>query len=338
MAVACDNKRDHDTVIEMVRIRTRPRIAPWCPFHVEPLPDGALGHVPLAAWVRTGHIHADSPAGLSEAPFHDLDDDVLWNPAMTLPSLFISHGAPDVVLQDLPATRAWVDLAQRLPRPRAIVVVSAHWTTREAAVEIGDQPVTVHDFAGFAPELFQIRYPAPGDPVLAQRMVGMLDGAGLVAGGADHGFDHGVWVPLALMYPEADIPVVVVSVQPRQDGLHHVRVGQALAPLRQEDVLIIGSGAMTHNLGALLPGSTEPPAWVTAFDDWVTAAAEAGDLPTLADWQRLGPSARLNHPSPEHFVPLLVAAGAGGGPGRLLHRSTTWGVLQMTMLAFGDET
>ena len=256
---------------------------------------------------------------------------------MALPSLFISHGAPDIVLQDLPATRFLRDLGRRLPRPQAIVVASAHWTTRALAVEIGARPPTIHDFGGFAPELHRMRYPAPGNPELGRRIVERFDGAGLVAGGSERGFDHGVWVPLSLMFPEANIPVIAVSVQPHQDGQHHLAVGRALAPLRDEGVLIIGSGAATHNLGALRPGSTTPPPWVVEFDDWLVDRVEDGDEEALADWTA-APGAFENHPSPEHFLPALVAAGAGGGKGQALHRSTTWGVLQMTMLVFGDET
>lgn len=258
----------------------------------------------------------------------------------SLPSLFISHGAPDLLLQDVPASRFLRDLARRLPRPRAVVVASAHWTTAEGAVavESSARPGTIHDFAGFAPKLYATRYAAPGDPALAGSLVAALGKAGIAAQATARGFDHGVWVPLALMYPAADIPVVPISVQPRRDGRHHLAVGAALADLRSDGVLIIGSGAATHNLGALMPGGTVPQDWVAAFDDWVVARCAAGDAQALADWTVQGLQARRNHPTPEHWLPLLVALGAGGGAaGRVLHRSTTWGVLAMTMLAFGGE-
>jgi 4,5-DOPA dioxygenase extradiol len=217
-----------------------------------------------------------------------------------------------------------------------VVVATAHWTTPEVLVEAGAQPETIHDFGGFAQELYARRYPAPGDPSLAERIAGLLCGVGITAATAERGFDHGVWVPLALMFPAADIPVVAISVQPRRDGRHHLAVGAALAGLRLQGVLVIGSGAMTHNLGAIIPGCTEAPDWVAAFDDWAVARAEAGDAEALADWQRQGPHARRNHPTPEHWLPLLVSMGAGGGAsGAVLHRSTTYGVLRMTVLSFG---
>ncbi|MCK6491406.1 MAG: dioxygenase [Planctomycetes bacterium] len=252
------------------------------------------------------------------------------------PSLFISHGAPDLVLQDIPASNFLRALGRHLPRPRAVVVASAHWTG--AGIEVGGdpRPDTIHDFGGFAPELHRMRYPAPGDPALAARVVDALAAAGLPARTSARGLDHGVWVPLALLFPGAEVPVVPLSVQPGLDGAHHLAVGRALAGLRDEGVLVVGSGAATHNLGELMPGVEQAPSWVADFDDWAVARAGAGDGAALADWQRQGPQARRNHPTPEHWLPLLVAQGAGGGaPGRLLHRSTTWGVLRMTMLGFG---
>lgn len=254
------------------------------------------------------------------------------------PVLFVSHGAPDLALQDdLPAARALDDLGRSIGTPRAIVVVTAHWTTATAvAVTTGVAPATIHDFAGFGPELERLRYPAPGDPVLAGRIVDLLTRAGVEAQGHDRGFDHGVWVPLWRMRPDARVPVVAVSVQPRRDGAHHVAVGRALAPLRDEGVVILGSGAATHRLDALMPGRQDPPPWVSAFDSWVVERVEAGDDAGLARWHE-APEARRNHPTPEHLLPLLVAAGAGGGPGRVWHRSTTWGVLAMTHLRWDDQ-
>lgn len=253
------------------------------------------------------------------------------------PSLFLSHGAPDLLLEDVPASRFLRQLGARLPPPRAIVVATAHWTTAEVEVEAGAAPATIHDFGGFAPELHARRYPAPGDPELAADIAMRLRSCGLAAATVERGFDHGVWVPLALMFPSAGIPVVAVSVQPRRDGAHHLAVGAALAGLRAAGVLVVGSGAMTHDLGSIVPGGTDAPAWVEAFDDWAVGRIEAGDAAALADWRAQGPHARRNHPTPEHWLPLLVAFGAGGGAGRILHRSTTWGVLRMTAVAFGAE-
>ena len=255
----------------------------------------------------------------------------------TLPSLFISHGAPDILVRDIPANRFLRGLGRALPRPRAIVIATAHWTTSEVAVGCAARPDTIHDFSGFGPELSSQHYGAPGDPGLAEEIRVALTRAGLAATTVERGLDHGVWVPLALMYPEADIPVVPISVQPRRSGAHHLAVGATLAALRREGVLVIGSGSMTHDLGALRPAVTTAPPWVMAFDDWVIERAAAADVTALADWQQ-GPGALRNHPTPEHFFPLLVAMGAGAGDhGRVLHRSTDYGVLQMTMLAFAKD-
>jgi 4,5-DOPA dioxygenase extradiol len=255
---------------------------------------------------------------------------------MDIPSLFVSHGAPDLAITDLPTSRFLRELGAGLPRPRAIVVASAHWTSASAVlIEGGAAPETIYDFGGFAPELYDIHYGAPGDPALAARIAGLLGAAGLAAQVESRGNDHGVWVPLSLMFPAADIPVVAISVQPRRDGAHHLAVGAALAGLRREGVLIIGSGAATHNLRELMPYVETAQPWSAAFDDWLVGRAEAGDTAALATWQTLAPEARRNHPSAEHYLPLLVAAGAGGGRARVLHRATTWGVLQMTCLAFG---
>ena len=248
-------------------------------------------------------------------------------------ALFLSHGAPDLILHpEDPAHQAIKALGRRLPRPEAVVVATAHWTTREPAVGRAARPATIHDFGGFAPELSEITYPAPGAPAVAERAVAVLAAAGITARAVDQGLDHGVWVPLGILFPDADIPVVPLAVQPGRDGDHHLALGRALAPMRDDNVLIIGSGSATHNLGALVPGLTTAPAWVQAFDDWFVAAATAGDTQALARWTS-APHARHNHPTPEHFLPALVAAGAGG-PAEVLHRSTAWGALAMTVLSF----
>jgi 4,5-DOPA dioxygenase extradiol len=222
-----------------------------------------------------------------------------------------------------------------LPRPSAILVATAHWTTRDVQVSSGAVPATIHDFSGFPDELYAMRYPAPGSPALAQRTATLLATAGMTAHAVDRGFDHGVWVPLMLMYPDADIPVVALSVQPHRDGDHHVALGKALAPLRAEGVLIVGSGSATHNLRELdWSGTRPPPDWASAFDDWLVDVATRGDLTALADWTERAPHARRNHPTPEHFLPCLVAAGAGSGPGQILHRSMAFGSLAMTALAW----
>jgi 4,5-DOPA dioxygenase extradiol len=256
------------------------------------------------------------------------------DPVTALPTLFLSHGAPDTILRDTPARRFLSGLAGLLPRPRAIVVVSAHWESDPLAVDSGARPRTIHDFSGFGPELEAMTYPAPGDPALAAAVVAHLDAAGLPAIAAQRGFDHGVWVPLRLAWPAADIPVVAVSLPRRDSGAVAYRLGQALAGIG-DDVLVIGSGSATHNLGRLaIVGA--PPAWAAAFDDWLCGRAEAGDHAALVAWRDRAPQARTAHPSDEHFTPLLVAAGAAGAAARatVLHRSWDYGSLAMTALAF----
>ena len=253
-----------------------------------------------------------------------------------LPSLFVSHGAPNLVLQEAPARRFLEALGQRLPRPRAILVATAHWETEAAQAGGAAQPATVHDFGRFDDRLFQMRYPAPGDPALATRAAHLLAEAGL-ASAVDprHGLDHGVWVPLLLMYPDADIPVVPFSVQPEMGPAHHYRVGQALAPLRHDGVLVMGSGSYTHDLGRFrgraLDGAS--PEDVAAFAGWFDDALLAGRMDDLLAYRTRAPHAAENHPTEEHLMPLFVAMGAGGRAEHL-HESATYGVLRMDAYAF----
>lgn len=250
-----------------------------------------------------------------------------------LPTLFISHGAPDLLLHpDEPAHRFLADLGGTLPRPQAFVVLSAHWREEVPVVETGSAPATIHDFGGFPEDLYRVTYPAPGEPGLAQRILELL--APWSPQGCERGFDHGTWVPLRLIHPPADIPVVQVSLLRSDDPGEHLRLGEALAPLRHEGVLVIGSGSATHNLRRI--GSGPAPAWVTGFDDWLVERALAGDATALQSYRSTAPFARENHPSAEHFLPVLCALGAAGpgAHGRALHRSHTYGVLSMTALAF----
>lgn len=256
--------------------------------------------------------------------------------AELLAPLFLSHGAPDLVAGEEPARAFLEGLGAALPRPRAVVVASAHWTTHAVEVETGAAPPTIHDFAGFPVALHRLRYPARGAPELAARIVSLLRGAGIAAEGRQRGLDHGAWVPLLLVYPDAGVPVLQVSVQPARGTDHHLAVGRALAPLAREGVLVLGSGGASHNLAELDPGGGAPPAWVRAFDAWLSAAVEAGDEQALLRYRAQAPHAARNHPSEEHYLPLLVAYGAAGqgAVGRVLHHSHTYGVLSMTAFAF----
>jgi 4,5-DOPA dioxygenase extradiol len=232
-----------------------------------------------------------------------------------LPSLYISHGSPMTALQPGPVREHLATLAAALPRPQAIVIATAHWLSAQPQLGAAAQPETVHDFFGFPPALYDIRYPAPGAPALADRARQLLAQAGLKPTlDPQHGLDHGAWVPLRLLYPEADIPVVPISIQHARDPAHHLTVGRALAPLRHEGVLLIGSGSITHNLGDLRGGygpDREAP-YVEPFTRWIEQRLDAGDIEALLDYRRQAPFAQRAHPTDEHLLPLFVALGAAG--------------------------
>ncbi len=261
-----------------------------------------------------------------------------------LPSLFVSHGAPTLALQDVPARHFLEGLGASLPRPRAIVAITAHWEASPVSVGAAPHPVTIHDFGRFDDRLFAMRYPAPGDPALAEHITDLLCAAGLESRvDPARGLDHGVWVPLVLMYPGADIPVVPLSVQPACGPAHHLQVGRALAPLRDEGVLVMGSGSFTHDLARFRGRALgdAPPEDVEAFAAWFDAALVEGRMTDLLGYRTRAPHAVENHPTEEHLLPLFVALGAAG-PGaagtvnaRHLHRSSTYGVLRMDAYAFG---
>ena len=258
---------------------------------------------------------------------------------MRFPSVFVSHGAPTLAIEDNPAHRFLLGFGVELGRPKAILVVSAHWETRVPALTAAPRLKTVYDFGGFDPVLYTIRYEPPGAVEVGARARGLLESAGFATQtDPARGLDHGGWVPLLLMYPQADIPVAQLSVQSRLGAEHHWRVGQALRPLRDEGVLILASGSLTHNLREAFhsaPGVLTP-AWVTAFSEWVAEALAGQRLDELLDYARRAPYARENHPTPEHFLPLLVAWGAGtpGVAPRRVHSSTTLGVLAMDAYVF----
>lgn len=253
-----------------------------------------------------------------------------------LPSLFISHGSPMLALEPGASGPALARLAAQLPRPRAIVVMSAHWETTELRVTSNPLPPTWHDFGGFPAALYAVQYPAPGDPQLAEQVRQRLNEAGLPTTlDAKRPFDHGAWVPLSLMYPAADIPVVQVSLPSQHGPAYQQQVGQALAALREEGVLLIGSGSITHNLRELDwhagPESVEP--WALAFRDWMIDKLAAGDTPALHDYRRQAPFAVRNHPSDEHLLPLYFARGAGERFA-IEHQGFTLGALGMDIYRF----
>lgn len=256
-----------------------------------------------------------------------------------LPALFLSHGSPMLAVEDSPAGRFLDGLGGQLPRPRAIVVASAHFEADQPSVGGALEPQTVHDFGGFPSRLYQIRYPAPGAPELAQAIARRLTEAGVASRICSHHWlDHGVWVPLLRSYPDADIPVVPLSVNPRADAAHHFAVGRALAPLRDEGVLVIGSGGFVHNLRDLAWEDRDAPlpTWAGDFAAWMRDKLETHDAAALFDWQTRAPHARKAHPTTEHLMPLFVALGAGGDAPRVrsLHRSHEFGSLALDAFAF----
>lgn len=255
-----------------------------------------------------------------------------------LPALFVSHGSPNLIGEDTPGREFLAGLGDSLGRPDAIVVASAHWETAVPEFTASAQPETIHDFYGFPEALYRLRYPAPGNPGLATRAVALLEGAGIPAAtDARRGFDHGAWSPLLLMYPKADIPVVELSVQPGRSPAHHIAVGRALAPLREQNILVMGSGGAVHNLRALEWGRPgDPVAWARDFDEWLDRRLGDGHDEALAAYRREAPGAVLAHPRDEHLLPVFVAYGAGGpkSRGRRIHNSFTYGSLSMAAFVF----
>jgi len=261
------------------------------------------------------------------------------NAMTTLPGLYISHGSPMTALQPGLTGARLAELAAVLPRPKAIVMASAHWLSRQPQVGSAAMPETIHDFGGFPGALYQLHYPAPGAPALAGRVLQLLDQAGLApATNPERGLDHGAWVPLRLLYPAADVPVVPVSIQPERGPAHQYALGQALAPLRDEGVLVIGSGSITHNLHDLRAGySDERQApYVKPFIEWIERKLTAGDVDALLDYRRQAPFAERAHPTDEHLLPLFVALGAAGANARAerIDAGIDMGLLAMDIYRF----
>ena len=258
---------------------------------------------------------------------------------MTLPSLFLSHGAPTLPLTDTPARAFLSQIGSTLERPKAILVISAHWETAVPTVNAVESNETIHDFGGFPRALYDLRYPAPGSPTFAERIVERLRTSGFDCNiDKRRGLDHGAWVPLLLMYPRADIPALQLSVQTHLGPEHHLSIGRALAGLRNEGVLIIGSGSFTHDLSEFRGHAPNDPApdWVNSFADWFDAALTEGRVADLLAYRDRAPYARKNHPTEEHLLPLYVALSAAGSDPRTerLHASSTYGVLRMDVYSF----
>jgi 4,5-DOPA dioxygenase extradiol len=270
-------------------------------------------------------------------PFKE-DDDYLEYLMDRLPTLFISHGAPTFALEPGIIGPQLNALGRALPRPKAVLVVSPHWMTSRPRVGFAQQPDTIHDFNGFSEALYRISYPAQGHPALAQRALDTLRLAGFAAQADElRGLDHGAWVPLLYLFPNADVPVFQVSLLSGLDAASAWAFGDALAPLADEGVLIVGSGSLTHNLYEFRTGHTEDETYASEFAKWVRDTVSSGDNKRLERTLELAPHAKRSHPTAEHFWPLLVAAGAAKTqiPAQVIDGGITHGVLSMDAFIFG---
>lgn len=257
-----------------------------------------------------------------------------------LPVVFVSHGAPDALLKAPEAVACWRRIGQDIPRPSAILAISAHWEARQPTASLSGAPETIHDFSGFSPELHAMQYLAPGAPALAERAVALLSAAGTAAElHPNRGLDHGAWVPLSVMIPQADVPVTQLSLMRNAGPAEHFALGQALAPLRDEGVLIVATGSITHNFAWLDWRATDdqaPLPQAQAFADWVAARLAAQDVAALLDY-RAAPHGAAAHPTAEHLLPLFVALGAANGDPPTRHRPPfAYGGLAMDAYVWQD--
>jgi 4,5-DOPA dioxygenase extradiol len=256
-----------------------------------------------------------------------------------LPVVFISHGAPDALLNAPSARASWRAIGAALPRPKTILAVSAHWEETLPTISLSPKPATLHDFAGFPRALYAIDYPVPGAPDLARRVIERFAATGTTLHtNATRGLDHGAWVPLLAMFPEADIPVAQLALPHPGDAADLLALGTILRPLRDEGVLILASGAITHNFGWLRWNegeSTAPLPRAKAFADWVGERIAGHDIQGLADY-RTAPWGSEAHPSAEHFMPLFAALGAADGDPPTRHQPPfTYGGLAMDSYVWG---
>ena len=257
-----------------------------------------------------------------------------------VPALYVSHGAPLFAVdagETGPALTRWGKAVRaQFPALRGVVVMSPHWMARTPQVMTGPQPATWHDFGGFPPALYQLQYPAPGAPALAQEVLDLLQAAGVAAqGDAQRPFDHGAWVPLMHLFPEADLPVVQVALPVGAGPAEVHAMGAALRGLRSQGVLVLGSGSMTHNLAEFFGGAREPAPYVIEFSRWIESALARGDLKALLNYRSLAPHAERAHPTEDHFLPLFFALGAAGDDlhANYLSREVMYSMLAMDAFA-----
>ena len=254
-----------------------------------------------------------------------------------MPALFIGHGSPMNALEDNAFTRGWKDAARRIGKPQAILCVSAHWETRGIHVSAAERPQTIHDFYGFPQALFDVRYAAPGAPALARQIAQMIK-SGNVYTDSDHGLDHGAWSVLRVMYPDADVPTLQLSLDMTQPGAVHYAIARELEPLRDEGVLIIGSGNIVHNLREFAWNNPAPPDWAVRADASVRARIEARDHAAIVDWNNLGADVMRGIAGPEHFLPLLyvLAQQQAGEPVQFFNDAVISSI-SMTCVQVGED-
>jgi 4,5-DOPA dioxygenase extradiol len=255
------------------------------------------------------------------------------------PTIFLSHGSPMLALTDCPARDFLRGLGKQLGQPSAILVASAHWQMRVPVFGSHTPNTTIHDFSGFPPALYDLSYEPPGAPAVAKKAADLLfEARWQTALDSSRGLDHGAWVPLMLMYPDADIPVLQVSVQPLSDPAYHLQLGRLLGPLRDEGVLIVGSGSFTHKLARMQQNEIDAPqpSDVTAFANWFDTAIHQQRVDDLLNYRSLAPYAAEQHPTEEHLLPLYVALGAAGEKpmAERLHSSVMYSSLRIDAYAF----
>ena len=256
-----------------------------------------------------------------------------------MPTLFLSHGSPMHALDPGGAGKAWQAIAADIQKPKAVLMASAHWETALPMLSGGEKLETIHDFGGFPPELYRVRYDARGAPDVAQRAAALLRAAGHTPSiNSCRGIDHGAWVPLKWMYPDRDVPVVQLSVQTSLGTAHHLRLGEALAPLADEGVLVIGSGHVTHNLQDWFRHHADPQPldYVVQFSRWLDQTLASDDRDALLNYRDRAPDASRAHPTEEHFLPIFVALGAAGALAkpRLVYSSIDAAALSMDAYRF----
>ncbi|MGG5252695.1 DODA-type extradiol aromatic ring-opening family dioxygenase [Neobacillus sp. SM06] len=252
-----------------------------------------------------------------------------------MPSLFLAHGSPMLAIENSEYTDFLGNLGRKL-QPKAIVIFTAHWEEEQVTISsVEGTYETIYDFYGFPDELYQVSYPAKGSPELAGRLQNLFDQAGILAQfDAKRGLDHGSWTLLSRMYPNADLPVVQVSVNPFLPPEKQYQIGEALQGLGQENILVIGSGVTVHNLRMVNWGQTEPEEWALQFDDWLIEQMEKSNRENLFQYETKAPNAKAAVPRPEHFVPLFIAMGSGQSKPAVLYRSYEYGTLSYLCLAF----